>query len=26
MGWSQEDLIETIVAESLIRRGVMNRA
>ena len=25
MGWSQEDLIETIVAESLIRRGLMDR-
>ena len=26
MGWKQEDLIETIVAESLIRRGLMPRA
>jgi D-alanine-D-alanine ligase len=26
MGWSQEDLIETIVAESLIRRGLMPKA
>jgi D-alanine-D-alanine ligase len=26
LGWKQEDLIETIIAESLIRRGLMNRA
>lgn len=25
LGWKQEDLIETIVAESLIRRGLMDR-